>query len=289
MTRILTPEVHAYLTAAVVVGGAGGVAIASHIHVRWLDRFGCPAVVVHAAVLTVLAGAGVAVFGLHALSHDGWPGLAVGAVVGLPGGFVVASADVWLARRLTRSRAGTGGPTPHRSAAAGPARAATTSRMRASTVARDLAGGVDYKTSPSTWTPTARDSAVPTQLSWLLIAAVAEECVFRGVLGTAATGISWIPGRVAGLAAVMATFCLSHLYFGWPQVAAKVPLAVLATLLALVTGGVTGAVVMHAVVNTRVWWSARHQVREAGTAAPRADADAVSYRRAGRATQRARP
>lgn len=125
--------------------------------------------------------------------------------------------------------------------------------MRASTVARSLAGDVGYGTSPVEWTPTVRDAAVPTQLRWLLLAAVAEECVFRGVLTGAVLGVSWFPGRLAGLGAVMAMFCLSHLYFGWAQVAAKVPLAVLATVLVLVTGTIAGAVLAHVVVNTRVW------------------------------------
>jgi membrane protease YdiL (CAAX protease family) len=105
---------------------------------------------------------------------------------------------------------------------------------------------------------------MPTQLGWLLVAAVAEECVFRGVLTATVMGISWLPGRLAGLVAVMALFCLSHLYFGWAQVAAKAPLSVIATILVLATGAIVGAVLVHAVVNTRAWRAARQH----GSAAP---------------------
>lgn len=288
MTRILTPEArmtggardallhlaaarfadgagdaHVYLVAAVLVGGAGGVAIASHLHVRWLDRRGWPAVAVHALVFAVLAVAGVAVIGWHTLNRGGWAGAAAGAAAGGPAGIAVSHLDLWLTRWMTRRGAGTGRAGATRDAAArGRApltapRPATTSRVRATPVARDLAGSVSYGRSPATWTPTARDTAVPTALSWLLTAAVAEECVFRGVLTTAAAGVAWLPGRAACLAAAMAVFCLSHLYFGWPQVAAKAPLSLLATVLVLVTGCVAGAVVMHVVVNARVWRSAR--------------------------------
>jgi membrane protease YdiL (CAAX protease family) len=250
MTHILTPDVQAYLRAAVVVGGAGGVAIASHIHVRWLDRYGCPGVVVHAVVFVVLAVAGVAVVGFRALAHTGWAGAAAG-VVGLPVGLAVAFADVWLARRLTRRHRQAGSRATPRAAAA--------SRIRSSAVARSLTGDAGYGPGSATWTPTGRDSAVPTKLGWLLIAAVAEECVFRGVLTTAVLGISWLPGRLAGLAAVIALFCLSHLYFGWAQVAAKAPLSVLATILVLATGAIIGAVLVHVVVNARVWRVARQQ------------------------------
>ena len=273
MTHILTPDVRLYLGAALLVGGAGGAALASHIHVRWLDRLGCPAVAAHAMVFAALAAGGVALFGPHTLNRGGWAVAAVATGIGVPAGFAVSHLDLWLTRQLARRGAGTGPAArrgggrppgnagrrpPARTAAALTApRPATTSRLRASTVARDLAGGVNYGTSPAAWTPTTRDTAVPTQLSWLLLAAAAEECVFRGMLTSAADEASWRPGRLFCVAAVVAVFCLSHLYFGWPQVAAKAPLSVLATALTLATGCVAGAVVMHVVVNARVWRSAR--------------------------------
>jgi hypothetical protein len=255
MTRILTPELHDYLFTAAVVGGAGSVAIASHVHVRWLDRAAWSAVAAHGTVLMLIAIAGMAVIWPHAPVRDDIPRQLAGVIVALPAGLAVALADRRIARRLTRSR-GTrldAAPLP---ALAGRPSAASTSRIRPSGQARELTRGLGARRSPPTWTPTSRDASVPTHLAWLLVAAVAEECVFRGVLTPAALRAPWLAGQLAGVLVVMALFCLSHLYFGWAQVVAKVPLSVAATLLCLLTG-VAAAVVLHAVLNTRVWLTAK--------------------------------
>jgi membrane protease YdiL (CAAX protease family) len=44
-------------------------------------------------------------------------------------------------------------------------------------------------------------------------------------------------------------FALSHIWFGWAQVLAKIPLSAIATLAALISGGVAAAIFAHVAYN----------------------------------------
>jgi membrane protease YdiL (CAAX protease family) len=95
-------------------------------------------------------------------------------------------------------------------------------------------------------------------LALLVVIAVLEEILFRGVLLDLAISMPGEGLRIAAVAALALAFAATHIAFGWTQVVAKLPLSLTATAAALTTGSVVGAVVAHGLVNTRSW-----HVREA--------------------------
>lgn len=107
------------------------------------------------------------------------------------------------------------------------------------------------------------------RLVWLLAVAVAEEMLFRGALvGWAATLA--LPLEILACAVITVVFLLLHSGFGWHQVVAKAPLAVAALAVALGSGTVWGAVVLHCLFNLWYWrrqsWLASSPVGTAATA-----------------------
>jgi membrane protease YdiL (CAAX protease family) len=80
-----------------------------------------------------------------------------------------------------------------------------------------------------------------------------EELVYRGVLLSACLLVPVAALRDAALAATVAAFALSHVWYGWPHVLAKLPLGVLALASALAFGTVLAAVAAHVVFNAAVW------------------------------------
>lgn len=103
-----------------------------------------------------------------------------------------------------------------------------------------------------TWVPRARDTDLRAGLLWLLASALLEECAFRGlVLHSALSGPGWV--AVLAVPVVTVAFALSHIFFGWPQVAAKLPLSVLATAAVLLVGSVAAAALGHALFNAYAW------------------------------------
>jgi hypothetical protein len=86
-----------------------------------------------------------------------------------------------------------------------------------------------------------------------------EELDYRGALVGACFLVPSTALRTAALAASVAAFALSHIWFGWPHVAAKVPLGVLTMAAALVAGSVVPAVVAHVVFNVAVARALRNE------------------------------
>jgi membrane protease YdiL (CAAX protease family) len=80
-----------------------------------------------------------------------------------------------------------------------------------------------------------------------------EEIVYRGLLVQVCFLLPGAWWRGLALAATILFFCLSHLQFGWSQVAAKAPLALVAMAAALSTGSVLSAVAVHVVFNVEIW------------------------------------
>ena len=90
------------------------------------------------------------------------------------------------------------------------------------------------------------------QLLLLLSISVMEEFVFRGILLGTASEMSHSVWYGFGIALQAALFCLAHLAFGWPHVAAKAPLAILCTVLAM-SISLLSAMAAHAVFNFMFW------------------------------------
>ncbi|MFF7725405.1 CPBP family intramembrane glutamic endopeptidase [Streptomyces sp. NPDC008001] len=248
-------EARTYLWAALALCGASCLTLAAHLRTRWLARLGVRFMPVHVCVMTVLAAAGIAALGPRGIATGPlWPG-AAGPVAGAACGLLVIRSDAALTRwSAARARARPG------TAARGSARRPQETRVRAVRPVR--APGASPGDGPRRrvmgiakgrggYVPTADDYRVG--LGWLLAVAVLEELVFRGVL----LRMALRPGneglRVAGIVGVVAMFALSHIFFGWAQVLAKLPLSVLATAATLVTGSVWAAAVTHMVFNAYVW------------------------------------
>ncbi|MBE1493142.1 hypothetical protein H4696_000242 [Amycolatopsis lexingtonensis] len=256
MTRIPSPDglpipadTRVLLLATVVVLGSAGVTLAAHVHTRWpaLRRF--PMLGLHCTAGSVVVLGGLALTGPSILAPAGlsWWRLALGAVLGPGLGLLIVPVD----RRIT---AWWGVRSEHtvrerrslelRSAKARPAGIAA-----GSAAARTRRTGLIE--ARNDFAPTASDLRV--QL-WLLVAvAVVEELMFRGVLvalGRQATGTFLVVLCVLG---AQLAFAVSHVFFGWGQVLAKLPLAALTTIAVLATGTVLPAVVAHVLFNVSVW------------------------------------
>ncbi|ARP69909.1 CPBP family intramembrane metalloprotease [Streptomyces pluripotens] len=250
MTPIPTHDARLWALAWLALTAASGTTLASHLHVRRLDARGVRMVPVHVSVLAVTAGCGLLLLGPGWLWRGG-PGAAraVAAVgAGLLLGAVVVRADGWISRTAARRP-----PAVARTPASG--EGAAPGRLRpvglGGTVAplRSAAHtGADRR-----WTPTRRDTDLNLALGWLLATAVAEECVFRGVLLRLAVQLDTPVARATGVVAAVAAFALSHVFFGWRQVLAKLPLSVLATVATLALGTVLAAALGHALFNWHVW------------------------------------
>ena len=260
------PELRTWLSVALALAGGSGLALASHLHVRWLDRRGVRMVPVHLAVLTVTAGLGLLLLGPGWLWHGPVLLLPVAVLAGAAAAALVIPGDGWITRTMARRPA-----VAPRPAARGSGEGAGASRLRpvglggaggaggagAASGAPGHRGGnrtsVRNVSGGRSWTPTRRDTDLGLGLGWLLATAVAEEFVFRGVLLRLALQPHALLAQCACVAAGVLAFALSHIFFGWGQVLAKLPLSVLATVATLLLGTVAAAALAHALFNWHVW------------------------------------
>ncbi|GGX74254.1 CPBP family intramembrane glutamic endopeptidase [Streptomyces hiroshimensis] len=251
----LTPDTRTYMWAALALCSASCLTLAAHLRTRWLAHRGVRFMPVHVCLMTVLTAAGIAALGPGGIATGPlWPGaagLAAGAACGLlviwsDGAVTRWSAGRARARTTTAGRGSARRPQEARVRSMRPVRAPGASpgdgpRRRVMGIAKGRGGYV----------PTAEDYRVG--LGWLLAVAVLEELVFRGVLLRMALRPGHDGLRVAGVVGVVVMFALSHIFFGWAQVLAKLPLSVLATTATLITGSVWAAAVTHMVFNAYVW------------------------------------
>ncbi|MGH4035630.1 CPBP family intramembrane glutamic endopeptidase [Actinomycetota bacterium Odt1-20B] len=270
MTSLIpTPELRATALAALTLCAFSALALASHLHVRFFDHRGVHTLQVYAGVLGAVTGFGLLVLGPAALGREAavW-GLVAGPVLGAAAAPLIATADTAITRRLARRASAR--PTPARTTATAPRTRATRAVGAAAKLARGAGGEAPAPAVERRWTASRRDSDVALPLVWLVTVGVLEECVFRGTLtGVALHQHAW-PVRALVLLLATAAFALSHIFFGWAQVVAKLPLSCVALALTLATGTVLGAVVAHALFNARIW---RYQ-NTVRAAAPRPGAPA---------------
>jgi membrane protease YdiL (CAAX protease family) len=120
---------------------------------------------------------------------------------------------------------------------------------------RPASGGAPAIAAQRTERPAARFAPFSRELTLalLLVVALLEEVLARGVLVQLAVSL---PGRGTQALAVAGTvlaFAVAHMTFGWGEALVKLPLGVAATATTLATGSVAAAVAMHAAVNVRGW------------------------------------
>ncbi|WP_269859374.1 CPBP family intramembrane glutamic endopeptidase [Streptomyces sp. RPT161] len=238
---------HAYLVAVLVLWGLAPMALASHLHGRWIEPKApqVPALAPYFVIMSGLVVLGLRLEGPGMLTDGWWPGL----VASVPLGYLIGRLAWHTDRRITARLAGRWG-------AAGRPRA-----HRASGPGRPVGIAADGKDSrevreavPSNrWSRTEQARETRVGLWWLVVGAVLEEMVYRGALGHIALRIVPWPLGAMALAAVSVTFALSHLPFGWGQAIAKLPLSVFTLAATLATGSVLAAVIGHTWFNVRVF------------------------------------
>ncbi|MEU5190154.1 CPBP family intramembrane glutamic endopeptidase [Streptomyces klenkii] len=239
---------HAYLVAVLVLWGLAPMALASHLHGRWIEPKApqVPTLAPYFVMMSGLAALGLLLEGPGMLTDGWWAGI----VASVPVGYLIAHLAWHADRRVTARFSGRQGwspAQPRATRASGPARpvgiAATGNEP----------GGAHGAVASNRWSRAEQARETRIGLQWLVVGAVLEELVYRGALSHMALSMGLWPWGVTGLVGVSATFALSHLPFGWGQAAAKLPLSVLALAATLVTGNVLAAVIGHTWFNVRVF------------------------------------
>jgi hypothetical protein len=235
--------VHAYAIAILAVYGLSSFSLAFDLH-RRLGLRRLSVFHLHCAILLLTAAWGAATLGGGGLL----PGSSWRWLASLPLGVVAGEAALRCDRSVVRLGARRLRPVARRPGLPQAARIGTPTivagRLGSRGARRKL--GAHRLAADS---HLGRDSAA---MSKGLVAAVAvlEELVFRGFLFFACLRLSGV-GAPAAVVALVGAFALTHVWFGWIQVAAKLPLGLLATLCVLVAG-VLPAVLAHVVFNLRV-------------------------------------
>jgi membrane protease YdiL (CAAX protease family) len=252
----LTPDQHALALAGVLLAGCSGMALSSRVQARWLKRRGVRAVPLHVLTLAATVSVGTLLFGagwLGPAEPGRWPGswwlswgllnlLAAVAIVG-----VAVPCDLTISRAAAGRR-----PSIPVLPAVRPAEGVRRVRPTGLGAGLGAANLTSRTAGAGSWVPATRDRDLDVGPGWLVATAVAEECAFRGlVLHSVLAGPGWV--AALGVPAVVAAFALSHIFFGWAQVLAKLPLSVLATAAALALGSVLAAAVGHALFNAYAW------------------------------------
>jgi membrane protease YdiL (CAAX protease family) len=253
MIHTLTPDVRAYALTAIGLLALSCLTLAAHLHTRWPWVRRLPLLGVHVLIMTILVVAAVLVLGaatpiLPLPGHPaGWWGAAAGLVVGPPLGLLIIRVDravttKWRDRRGPRAAVLRG---PQRTTEARPAGFVTAG---SSLNDRRRTGLVRAR---NDYAPTEADLRV--RLGLLIAVAIGEEVTYRGVLIALADLFPHWTLTVAAILLACVVFACAHVFFGWVQVLAKLPLSVLAAVATVVTGAVVAAVVAHVVFNVWVW------------------------------------
>ncbi|GII60441.1 hypothetical protein Skr01_05260 [Sphaerisporangium krabiense] len=251
MTPTPIHDTRAYALTALALLSLACLTLAAHLHTRWAWVRRLPLLGVHVLLMGTLVAAAAALLGPVAVvapvpGHAaGWWGVPAGVVLGFALGLAVIRVDRAITTAGRGRRPAPGGPPPPRMSAARPAGFAASGTAAAE---RRRTGLVRAR---NDYSPTGSDLQV--RLELLVAVAVGEELVFRGVLTRLALLPSDVRVAAAGLAVTAAVFACSHVFFGWVQVLAKTPLALLTCAATLLTGNVLAAAVAHVVFNVWVW------------------------------------
>lgn len=253
LTRIL--EGNPYAIAVLAVYALSSPTLAEVAYHNGLAARGWRFATLHVAVMGFVVVWGALVFDLRGTFRTTAAGLTASVLVGISAGFAASWCDRKIVRALWRRASAEGGrpirrgrpavfSTPYAGPFAAPrASACDAHALRASPPRRDT------QESP------VRDYGA----TWLVVVAVLEEVIYRGLLVRACFLLPTVSWVVAALVASAVLFALAHLRYGWTHVLAKLPLGALTLTAAVGLGTVWPAVVTHVVFNLKVLRDARGQ------------------------------
>ncbi len=215
----LTPDLRAYVVAAVAVYSLASAPTAGLVQSLWPLRRRPPFLAVYVGTLLVVAALAAAALRLPGLRWNSWA--IVSLLVGLAGGEAAVRADTAIRRALTRRRR--------------------------------YAPAIRLAPPPAVAAPSAAAGAT---LALLLAVAALEEILYRGVLVDLSLELP-VAAAAACIAATVVAFAAAHVYWGWIEMVAKLPLGLVALLASLPFRVVLGAIAAHVLFNTRSWLATR--------------------------------
>lgn len=250
----LTPDVHVYVVAVLAVYSLSCAPLTTYLQISWPTRGHPEFLPLYAAMMGIVATLGLVTFDVPTVTERSVSRLALSIPVGLGAGIMAIWSDATV-RRLVQRRArrtrGSSSRRPGRNPGSGNVRFPAASGPSRPTASPGFA--LD---------PYGRGTPSFSLLALLVAVATLEELLFRGVLVDLVLSLD-NPAFVATcLAATLAAFSLSHIYWGWAEVMAKLPLGVLALVAVLGFRTVVPAVLSHVMFNVWTWRSAREAARE---------------------------
>jgi small-conductance mechanosensitive channel len=225
---ILTPDLQRYLLAAAVVLGVGGSTVATRLHQRWLAIHGLSFTAVYSGTLIVAIVCGGLTFGGVPLFLPPVARLPIDLALGMVIGWGAFAIDRAINRRWQRRE-----------------------------LRRPPSQPVAARNEQRVWRAAAVQAhaslAEPGSRRDLLVIAVLEEVVFRGVLVRIALSALSRPVIGVLLLAITVVFALEHLHFGWSHVAGKLPFSAAATVGAAILGSTVMPIAAHVTLNLLVF------------------------------------
>ncbi len=226
----LTPDLSAYVVALVAALSLSCAPTAALLQSLWRSRRTPSFRFVYAGTLLTVSAAAVFVLRLPGLTQSSWSALAPALAVGLGGGELAFRTEGAVHRALRRR----------------PQRPTSVDR------------GTPFDRRPVTPPPAAAGSqwAGRETLALLIGIAALEEVLYRGVLVDLSLELP-VAAAVVCIAASVLAFSAAHVYWGWIEMLAKLPLGLAALGASLPFEALAGAIAAHVFFNTRSWLAGR--------------------------------
>jgi hypothetical protein len=225
-----------YAIAALAIYSVASAPLTTYLQAWWPTARPPSFLPLYAGIMAVVGAAGLAVLELPTVTDGSAAALAASVPVGRAAGALAIWSDD-MVRRLEQRRA-----RQRRLRGDGPLGSARAAPLTPSAFALPAYG---------------RRAPYDAPLALLVAIAVLEELLFRGIAVDLAAGTSSPVLAGAALAMSVVMFAFSHMYAGWIEVLAKLPLGALALLAVLGLETIAPAVVAHVLFNVRAWHVAR--------------------------------
>ena len=254
----LTPilEARPYEIAILVVYGLGGFTLAAHLHARWLNRRNISFMTIHCCILALVVAWGSLLFNPGQLFGRSIVSWVISIPLGLAAGWIAVQSDRRINRYLRRQQLTRGTRLGEARRTGGgqirdgqPALVRTLPLAMERQVARRRTIGIVKM--KENFQPSSEDRQFG--LWPILVAAVLEEWVYRGLLVVTCFLLPHMALTVMVLIGTILAFSLSHIFFGWSQVLAKAPMGLLALGVVLLSGSILSAIIVHVFFNLEIW------------------------------------
>jgi hypothetical protein len=246
---IRTPDVRAYGLALLVVYSLGSINLAAMVHRRWFFSTGVRFLDIYSAAMVLPCLWGIALLGLGAVFGTSGLGWALCVPVGLAAGTLAAWADRRVVRTAKRRSAARQSPGLNRSAAAQLGVESQSLQWRGFVSKIDSRKrrvlGFDRGQRTYGMADLQREFRLPS----VVAVAIMQETIYRGVMVRVSFLLPHTTARILALVGLVVAFALVHMWFGWVQVLAKLPLSALTMAAALALGTVAPAIVAHVLFN----------------------------------------